>query len=88
VSIAHTKLLAFGIAAFVAGVGGALSGYRFGAVTPTFFGSIASITFLAFAYLGGISNVTGAVSAECSLPAAWGSPRSTTSSASTAGTRC
>ena len=49
------------MAAFIAGVGGVLSGYRFGAVTPTFFGGLASIMFLAFAYLGGISNVTGAV---------------------------
>ncbi|HEX9529696.1 MAG TPA: hypothetical protein VF954_01065, partial [Acidimicrobiales bacterium] len=48
-------------AAFVAGLGGALSGYRFGSVTPGTFGSIASLTFLAFAYLGGISSVTGAI---------------------------
>ncbi|MGQ0804325.1 MAG: ABC transporter permease [Actinomycetota bacterium] len=61
VSVAGTKLLAFGLAAFVAGLGGALSGYRFGSVTPLFFGSLASLTFLAFAYLGGISSVTGAV---------------------------
>jgi branched-chain amino acid transport system permease protein len=61
VSVAGTKLLAFGLAAFVAGIGGALSGYRFGSVTPNTFGSIASLTFLAFAYLGGISSVTGAV---------------------------
>jgi branched-chain amino acid transport system permease protein len=61
VSVAGTKLLAFGLAAFVAGIGGALSGYRFGSVTPNTFGSLASLTFLAFAYLGGISSVTGAV---------------------------
>jgi branched-chain amino acid transport system permease protein len=61
ISVAGTKLLAFGLAAFVAGLGGALSGYRFGSVTPTTFGSLASLTFLAFAYLGGISSVTGAV---------------------------
>jgi branched-chain amino acid transport system permease protein len=61
VSVAGTKLLAFGLAAFVAGIGGGLSGYRFGSVTPNTFGSIASLTFLAFAYLGGISSVTGAV---------------------------
>jgi branched-chain amino acid transport system permease protein len=61
VSVAGTKLLAFGLAAFVAGIGGALSGYRFGSVTPNTFGSLASLTFLAFAYLGGISSVSGAV---------------------------
>jgi branched-chain amino acid transport system permease protein len=65
VNVPGTKLLAFGIAAFVAGIGGALSGYRFGSVTPLFFGSIASLTLLAFAYLGGISSVTGAVIGGC-----------------------
>jgi branched-chain amino acid transport system permease protein len=61
VSVAGTKLLAFGVAAFIAGIGGALSGYRFGSVTPISFGALASLTFLAFAYLGGISSVTGAI---------------------------
>src|SRR3954468_729856 len=61
VSVAGTKLLAFGLAAFIAGIGGGLSGYRFGSVTPLYFGSLASLAFLAFAYLGGISSVGGAV---------------------------
>jgi branched-chain amino acid transport system permease protein len=61
VSVAGTKLLAFGLSAFIAGLGGALSGYRFGSVSPEFFGSLASLSFLAFAYLGGITSVTGAV---------------------------
>lgn len=61
VSVAGTKMLAFGVSAFIAGIGGALSGYRFGSVSPEFFGSLASLTFLAFAYLGGITSVTGAV---------------------------
>jgi branched-chain amino acid transport system permease protein len=65
VSVTGAKLLAFGIAAFIAGLAGALSGYRFGSVTPLFFGSIASLTFLAFAYLGGISSVSGAVIGGC-----------------------
>jgi branched-chain amino acid transport system permease protein len=30
-------------------------------VTPEYFGIVASLTFLAFAYMGGISSVTGAV---------------------------
>ncbi len=61
VSVAGTKIVAFALAAFIAGLGGVLSGYRFGSVTPLTFGSIASITLLAFAYLGGISTVSGAV---------------------------
>ena len=61
ISVAGTKMLAFGLAAFVAGLGGALSGYNLGSVSPLAFGSIASLTIFAFAYLGGISSVTGAV---------------------------
>ncbi len=61
INVAGTKLLAFGFSAFVAGIGGSLSGYRFGSVTALYFGSFASLTFLAFAYLGGIASVTGAV---------------------------
>ncbi len=65
INVAGTKMLAFGLAAFVAGLGGALSGYNFGSVTALTFGSIASLTILAFAYLGGISSVTGAVLGGC-----------------------
>jgi len=61
INVAGTKLLAFWLSSFVAGVGGALSAYRFGSVTAATFGTFASITFLAFAYLGGISTVAGAV---------------------------
>ncbi|MEV4420956.1 ABC transporter permease [Patulibacter sp. NPDC049589] len=61
ISVRQTKIAAFGISAFVAGLAGALSGYRFGSVTPDYFGVFASLSFLAFAYMGGISSVTGAV---------------------------
>ena len=65
ISVSGTKMLAFGVAAFVAGLGGALSGYNFGSVTGLTFGSIASLTIFAFAYLGGITSVTGAVLGGC-----------------------
>jgi branched-chain amino acid transport system permease protein len=61
VSVGQTKVAAFAVSAFVAGLAGALSGYRFGSVTPDYFGVFGSLTFLAFAYMGGISSVTGAV---------------------------
>jgi branched-chain amino acid transport system permease protein len=61
ISVQETKLVAFGVSAFVAGMAGGLSGYRFGSVTPDYFGIFASLSFLAFAYMGGISSVTGAV---------------------------
>lgn len=68
IDVARTKILAFGLAAFIAGLGGTLSGYRFGSVTPTYFGAFASLTFLAFAYLGGIASVSGAVLAGVVAP--------------------
>ncbi len=68
VNVSATKLLAFGTAAFVAGIAGALSSYRFGTVNPEYFGGLQSLTFFAFAYLGGISGVSGAVAAGFLVP--------------------
>jgi len=68
VNVSATKLLAFGTAAFVAGIAGALSSYRFGNVNPEYFGGLASLTFFAFAYLGGISGVSGAIAAGFLVP--------------------
>jgi branched-chain amino acid transport system permease protein len=61
VSVRNTKLIAFAVSGFIAGIAGALSGYRFGVVTPDYFGVFPSLTLLAFAYMGGISSVGGAV---------------------------
>jgi branched-chain amino acid transport system permease protein len=61
ISVSSTKVVAFTLSAFVAGLAGALSGYRFGVVTPEYFGVLPSLTFLCFAYMGGISSVTGGV---------------------------
>jgi branched-chain amino acid transport system permease protein len=63
VSVPRTKLLAFAMSAFVAGCGGCLIAYRFGAVSELSFGVFASLTALAVAYLGGITSVSGAVTA-------------------------
>jgi len=60
VSVAYTKMLAFGIAAFIAGLGGSLIGYKFGVLTAGTFGVFAGLVLLAFAYLGGITSVGGA----------------------------
>jgi ABC-type branched-subunit amino acid transport system permease subunit len=61
--VARGKILMFGIASFVAGVGGCLIAYRFGAVSDLSYGTLASLTVLAVAYLGGITSVSGAVTA-------------------------
>jgi branched-chain amino acid transport system permease protein len=61
VDVARTKLLAFAVAAFVAGIAGALYAYSFQSVSASRFGTFAGIVVVAFAYLGGISSVVGAV---------------------------
>jgi branched-chain amino acid transport system permease protein len=61
VSVRNTKLIAFAVSGLIAGLGGALSSYRFGTVNPGYFTFSQSLAFLAFAYVGGISSVGGAV---------------------------
>jgi branched-chain amino acid transport system permease protein len=61
VSVAGTKVLAFAVSAFIAGIGGAVIAYRSGSVTVDKFDFYKSLTFLAFAYLGGIASVSGSI---------------------------
>ena len=49
IGVVATKIIAFGLAAFIAGVGGVLSGYNIGTVTPARFGAFASVIVLVFA---------------------------------------
>ncbi len=58
---ATTKLLAFTVSAFIAGLGGALLGYRQTQLSFESFGVFVSLTLLATTYLGGIANVSGAM---------------------------
>jgi branched-chain amino acid transport system permease protein len=55
------KLIAFGISAFIAGVAGCLYAYNFGSVSPERFGAFTALSLIAFAYAGGITQVSGAV---------------------------
>lgn len=61
INVAGVKLQVFAISSFLAGIGGCLIAYRFGSVSDASFGTIASLTALAVAYLGGIGCVSGAV---------------------------
>ena len=58
---ATTKLLAFAVSAFIAGLGGALLGYRQTQLSFESFGVFVSLSLLAVTYLGGIANVSGAM---------------------------
>lgn len=61
IDVARTKLLGFGIAAGIAGVGGILLSYKLTSISPDSWNVFAGLALLAFAYLGGISSVSGAL---------------------------
>ena len=63
VNVAAMKLSAFAISSFFAALGGALIAFNLGTYGTDTFGIFASLTVLAFAYLGGISTVGGAITA-------------------------
>lgn len=61
VNVVHTKVLGFGLSALIAAVAGSLMAYQQGTVSATSFDVLLSIGILAFAYLGGITRVSGAM---------------------------
>lgn len=63
INVAAVKLAAFAISALFAGLAGTLTAWKLGQFTASSFGVFASLSVLAFAYLGGISTVGGAVMA-------------------------
>src|SRR4029077_15650551 len=65
---ASTKLLAFGIASFLAGLGGSLIGYSRGQFSADSFTAVVGFVLLGFPYLGGISSVAGALVAGILAP--------------------
>ena len=61
VNVAGTKALSFAIAAAIAGLGGCVIAYRSGSADQDRFTYSQSLLLFAFAYLGGITRVSGAV---------------------------
>jgi len=61
VNLLHTKLLAFAIGAFYAGVAGGLLGYFYGAITPEYFALTLSVFYLAAIIVGGLGTVLGSI---------------------------
>jgi ABC-type branched-subunit amino acid transport system ATPase component/branched-subunit amino acid ABC-type transport system permease component len=68
IDVAATKLAAFALASFIAGVGGALIGYSRGQLSADSFTALVGIGLLAYAYLGGITSVSGAIIAGALAP--------------------
>jgi ABC-type branched-subunit amino acid transport system permease subunit len=60
IDVVRVKIAAFAIASFIAGVGGAMTGYLQGSVSEQSFGVFVGISLLATAYLAGITSVSGA----------------------------
>ena len=65
---ALTKLQAFAFSSFLAGLGGAMLAYLRGQISGTSFSVFESLALLAFAYLGGIGSVSGALVAGVLAP--------------------
>jgi branched-chain amino acid transport system permease protein len=61
IDVARAKLLVFAMSSFIAGIGGCLVAYRFGNVSDSSYGVVASLAALAVAYLGGLTSVSGAM---------------------------
>ncbi len=70
INVAMAKLMTFAIAAFIAGIGGALTGYQQGTLTPDGFAVFTSLGLLAVVYVAGIGRISGAVFAGIMMSAA------------------
>lgn len=64
VDVVRIKLIAFGISSALAGLAGVLYAYNFQSVSTERFGFFTALTTLAFAFIGGITTVRGAVLAS------------------------
>jgi len=69
ISVRNVKLLAFALSSALAGVGGVLYAYNYGAVSSDRFDLMLALTFVAFAYVGGIATVPGALIAGLGVTA-------------------
>ncbi|MCK9925069.1 ATP-binding cassette domain-containing protein [Frankia sp. AgPm24] len=63
VNVVRVKLIAFALASFIAGLGGALLAYRSSVVTFDSFTAIGGLTLLSTAYLAGVTSVYGGITA-------------------------
>ena len=61
VPLVRTKVLAFTISSFYAGVCGALLAVTFGTIVPENFGLLLSVDFLAMILIGGVATISGSI---------------------------
>jgi branched-chain amino acid transport system permease protein len=68
IDVTAVKLMVFGVSSFLAGLAGGLLGYSRGQISVGSFTALVGVSFLAYAYLGGITSVTGALIAGALAP--------------------
>jgi branched-chain amino acid transport system permease protein len=61
INVTRVKVAAYVISSMIAGTAGWMYAYNFGSVSAARFGFLIALGFVAFAYIGGISMVSGAV---------------------------
>jgi ABC-type branched-subunit amino acid transport system ATPase component/ABC-type branched-subunit amino acid transport system permease subunit len=59
INVVATKILAFGIAAFIAGIGGSMYGYRLGTVTWDSFDVLLGLGLFATVFIAGMTSISG-----------------------------
>jgi branched-chain amino acid transport system permease protein len=63
ISVRNVKLTAFAISAFLAGISGVMAAYNYNSVSANNYDPLSSLSIVAFAYVGGITTLTGAIAA-------------------------
>ena len=61
IHVRNVKLIAFALSSFIAAVAGVLYAYNFGSISATRFSALTGLGLIAFAYIGGVTLVSGAV---------------------------
>jgi ABC-type branched-subunit amino acid transport system permease subunit len=68
VNVRNTKIVAFAISAGIAGIAGVMTAYSLGSVNASEFDLSIGLSFVAFAYIGGVTTIAGAVMAGTLFP--------------------
>jgi branched-chain amino acid transport system permease protein len=76
IDVRNVKLAAFALSSAIAGIAGAMYAYNFGSISASRYSALTALGLIAFAYIGGITMVSGAViagliSTEALFPHAW-----------------
>ncbi len=61
INVRNVKLTAFAISSAIAGIAGAMYAYNFGSISASRYSALTALGLIAFAYIGGITMVSGAV---------------------------